>query len=49
MTYAVEFDRVHYPLPLLHDDNPSPEALQKTIRRLKQVGAQYQQVSAAEA
>ena len=38
MTYAVEFDRVHYPLPLIHEDSPNPEALKKTIRRLKQVG-----------
>ena len=23
LTYAAEFDRVHYPLPLLHEDAPS--------------------------
>jgi hypothetical protein len=27
--------RVHYPLPLLHEDNPEPEALKRTIRRLR--------------
>ncbi|RHY09645.1 hypothetical protein DYB36_000762 [Aphanomyces astaci] len=36
LTYAVEFDRVHYPLPLNFVENPSPAMLQRTIRRLKQ-------------
>ncbi|OQS07446.1 viable flagellar protein number 3 [Thraustotheca clavata] len=36
LTYAVEFDRVHYPLPLNYIDNPAPEVLQRTILRLKQ-------------
>ncbi|ETW01300.1 hypothetical protein H310_06865 [Aphanomyces invadans] len=36
LTYAVEFDRVHYPLPLNYVDSPSPDMLQRTIRRLKQ-------------
>jgi coiled-coil domain-containing protein 61 len=35
LTYAVEFDRVHYPLPLTHQDSASPEALQRTIQRLR--------------
>ncbi|KAG0589712.1 hypothetical protein M758_1G039700 [Ceratodon purpureus] len=35
LTYTGEFDRVHYPLPLLHEDNPEPEALKRTIRRLR--------------
>lgn len=35
LTYNGEFDRVHYPLPLLHEDNPDPEALKRTIRRLR--------------
>jgi hypothetical protein len=26
---------VHYPLPLMHEDNPEPEALKRTIRRLR--------------
>jgi hypothetical protein len=33
LTYVVEFDRVHYPLPLKHEAVPNPVALQKTIRR----------------
>ncbi|ETV88245.1 hypothetical protein, variant 3 [Aphanomyces astaci] len=36
LTYAVEFDRVHYPLPLNFVETPSPAMLQRTIRRLKQ-------------
>ncbi|KAH9103465.1 hypothetical protein AeMF1_002876 [Aphanomyces euteiches] len=36
LTYAVEFDRVHYPLPLSFIANPSPDMLKKTIKRLKQ-------------
>ncbi|KDO31219.1 hypothetical protein SPRG_03837 [Saprolegnia parasitica CBS 223.65] len=36
LTYAVEFDRVHYPLPLLYIEQPTPDILQKTILRLKQ-------------
>ncbi|KAG7396004.1 Coiled-coil domain-containing protein 61 [Phytophthora boehmeriae] len=36
LTYAVEFDRVHYPLPLVPALSPSPEILQRTIRRLRQ-------------
>ncbi|CAK4755403.1 unnamed protein product [Aphanomyces euteiches] len=36
LTYAVEFDRVHYPLPLSFIENPSPDMLKKTIKRLKQ-------------
>ncbi len=27
--------RVHYPLPLLYEENPEPEALKQTIRRLR--------------
>jgi coiled-coil domain-containing protein 61 len=34
LTYVVEFDRVHYPLPLRHDDTPPTEALQRTVARL---------------
>lgn len=26
---------MHYPLPLMHEDNPEPEALKRTIRRLR--------------
>ncbi|EGZ10393.1 hypothetical protein PHYSODRAFT_519350 [Phytophthora sojae] len=40
LTYAVEFDRVHYPLSLTPELSPSPEVLQRTIRRLKQALAE---------
>ena len=35
LTYHAEFDRVHYPLPLSHMGEPSPEALQRTVTRLR--------------
>ncbi|GAX84244.1 hypothetical protein CEUSTIGMA_g11667.t1 [Chlamydomonas eustigma] len=35
LTYAAEFDRVHYPLPLLYDDNPDPTHLRQVITRLR--------------
>jgi coiled-coil domain-containing protein 61 len=35
LTYAVEFDKVHYPLPLNFEENPDVEALKATIRRLR--------------
>jgi coiled-coil domain-containing protein 61 len=35
LTYIVEFDRVHYPLPLKYEATPDPAALQNTIRRLR--------------
>jgi hypothetical protein len=41
LTYAVEFDRVHYPLPLALVQAPTPDVLQRTIRRLRQVGAKW--------
>ncbi|KAG6587209.1 viable flagellar protein number 3 [Phytophthora cinnamomi] len=47
LTYAVEFDRVHYPLPLTPELSPSPEVLQRTIRRLKQALAEKEKSSAA--
>lgn len=37
LTYAVEFDRVHYPLPLSFVQTPTLDILQRTIRRLRQV------------
>ncbi|KAJ8575394.1 hypothetical protein ON010_g3820 [Phytophthora cinnamomi] len=42
-----EFDRVHYPLPLTPELSPSPEVLQRTIRRLKQALAEKEKSSAA--
>ena len=47
MTYAVEFDRVHYPLPMLHQPAPSPQALQRTVARLRQELAQARSMAAA--
>ena len=35
LTYAAEFDRVHYPLPLLFEDTPDAGALKATIQRLR--------------
>ena len=42
LTYAVEFDRVHYPLPLAHVDEPPVHALNATIRRLREEIKQLQ-------
>jgi coiled-coil domain-containing protein 61 len=35
LTYAGEFDRVHYPLPLKENEDPSKDALRNTIYRLR--------------
>lgn len=35
LTYVVEFDKVHYPLPLNYEENPDPVTLKATIRRLR--------------
>jgi hypothetical protein len=35
LTYASEFDRAHYPLPLAADADPPPAALRRTIDRLR--------------
>ncbi|KAL4094424.1 hypothetical protein PRIC1_010085 [Phytophthora ramorum] len=48
LTYAVEFDRVHYPLPLTPELSPSPEVLQRTIRRLRQALAEQDKGAASE-
>jgi len=34
LTFASEFERVHYPLPLSYDENPEPELLKSTLSRL---------------
>jgi coiled-coil domain-containing protein 61 len=36
LTYASEFDRVHYPLPLLADVQPNPARLKEVISSLRQ-------------
>ncbi len=38
LTYRVEYDRVHYPLPLSFEEVPSVSSLQRVIRRLRKVG-----------
>ena len=35
LTYAAEFDRVHYPMPLLPEDSPDPQRLKTIIRQLR--------------
>ncbi|XP_074662181.1 centrosomal protein CCDC61-like isoform X2 [Tubulanus polymorphus] len=35
LTYTVEFDRIHYPLPLIYQGKPDPRALKETIRHLR--------------
>ncbi|KAG1657337.1 hypothetical protein FOA52_003760 [Chlamydomonas sp. UWO 241] len=36
LTYAAEFDRVHYPLPLVFEEHPDPEHLRHVIVSLRQ-------------
>lgn len=36
MTYTVEFDRIHYPLPLPYVGKPDPVQLQETVRKLRE-------------
>ena len=36
LTYASEFDRVHYPLPLLPDEQPDPSRFKAVIASLRQ-------------
>lgn len=38
LTYAAEFDRVHYPLPLLFDENPDPEHLRQVCGGMSTCG-----------
>ncbi len=35
LTYLVEFDRVHFPLPLRFEDEPAADALRRTVQRLR--------------
>jgi len=35
MTYAAEYDRVHYPLPLAFQERPDPERLRATVAGLR--------------
>ncbi|XP_070569461.1 centrosomal protein CCDC61-like [Ptychodera flava] len=36
LTYTVEFDRIHYPLPLPYVGKPDPVLLQETVRNLRE-------------
>ncbi|XP_070489124.1 centrosomal protein CCDC61 isoform X6 [Equus przewalskii] len=36
LIYSVEFDRIHYPLPLPYQGKPDPVVLQRVIRSLKE-------------
>jgi hypothetical protein len=53
LTYAAEFDRVHYPLPLQYEASPDPEQLKRVIRdlraQLEQERVQAQQRDGCEA
>ncbi|CAN0083073.1 unnamed protein product, partial [Heterosigma akashiwo] len=42
LTYVVEFDRVHYPLPLAYESQANPQTLLRTITRLKKELARNQ-------
>ncbi|EDV23658.1 uncharacterized protein TRIADDRAFT_57087 [Trichoplax adhaerens] len=42
LTYTVEFDRIHYPLPLRYQGKPDPALLQETIRNLREENRQLQ-------
>ncbi|XP_013400080.1 coiled-coil domain-containing protein 61 isoform X2 [Lingula anatina] len=35
LTYTVEFDRIHYPLPLTYQGKPDPRILQESIREMR--------------
>ncbi|CAM9878956.1 unnamed protein product, partial [Hapterophycus canaliculatus] len=37
LTYAAEYDRVHYPLPLAFVECPTRDQLERTIDRLREV------------
>ncbi|XP_038622766.1 centrosomal protein CCDC61 isoform X2 [Tachyglossus aculeatus] len=41
LVYSVEFDRIHYPLPLPYLGKPDPAALQGVIRALREELAQF--------
>ena len=47
LTYAGEFDRVHFPLPLGYQDSPNPLLLLKTIKRLRRQLHQQQEPSSS--
>lgn len=46
LTYSGEFDRVHFPLPLMYEESPNVKALQRTIRRLRLQEQQHKEAVA---
>uniref|UniRef100_A0A1B6CVU5 Centrosomal protein CCDC61 n=1 Tax=Clastoptera arizonana TaxID=38151 RepID=A0A1B6CVU5_9HEMI len=49
LTYTVEFDRIHYPLPLEYCGPPNPQILQATIKRFEQeIGHLQEQLARSE-
>ena len=48
LTHADEFDRTHYPLPLVFEDDPSPQALQATVERLRRENRRLKEAFSAE-
>jgi coiled-coil domain-containing protein 61 len=48
LTHADEFDRTHYPLPLVFEDDPSPQALQATVERLRRENRRLKEACSAE-
>ena len=45
LTYSGEFDRVHFPLPLAHEDVPTTQSLTRTVPRLKRKLERQQHLS----
>lgn len=45
LTYRVEYDRVHYPLPLAFEEVPTTATLQRVIRRLRTSLAQEKEAT----
>lgn len=35
LSYIVEFDKIHYPMPLNYDDNPEVDTLKNTLKRFR--------------
>ena len=46
LTHADEFDRTHYPLPLVFEDDPSPQALRATVERLRRENRRLKEAEA---
>jgi len=44
LTYTGEFDRVHYPLPLMFEEKPNVPSLLRNIRRLRNSVKEQQKI-----